>query len=83
MTTSHVHTEAVATPLPAEKRHLRLSTEAKVSHTQAGRFTVPLDLCEGSAERTPLPLILTAEEAVDIHAQLSALIAEKQGGGAA
>jgi len=81
MTMSHAPTEAVSTPLPDEKRHLRLSADAKVSHTQAGRFAVPLDLCEGSAERTPLRLIMTAEEAVDIYAQLDALIAGKQSGG--
>ncbi|MFE1768224.1 hypothetical protein ACFW81_28925 [Streptomyces angustmyceticus] len=83
MTTSHAHTNAVATPLPVENRHLRLSDEAKVSHTQAGRFSVPLDLYEGAAKHTLLRLILTAEEAVDIHGQLGALIADKQGGGAA
>ena len=80
---SHVQAEVFATRLPAEKRHLRLSAGAEVSHTEAGRFAVPLDLCEGSAERTPLRLILTAEEAVDIHAQLDAFFVGKPGGDAA
>lgn len=83
MTTSHVPAEGVATPLPAEKRHLRLSAGAEVSRTEAGRFTVPLDLCEGSAECTPLRLILTAEEAADIRTQLGAFLVGEPGGDAA
>jgi hypothetical protein len=79
MTTSHVQVEAVG-PVPAEKRHLRLSAGAEVGHTEAGRFTVPLDLCDGSAGRVPLRLILTAEEALDIHAQLAALLVAIPGG---
>ncbi|WP_445527482.1 hypothetical protein [Streptomyces cyslabdanicus] len=53
-----------------------------MSHTEAGRFTVPLDLCEGSAECTPLRLILTAEEAADIRTQLGAFLVGEPGGDA-
>ncbi|MGW7090070.1 hypothetical protein ACWGH2_42175 [Streptomyces sp. NPDC054871] len=81
MTTSHVEAESVEPSLPAEKRHLRLSPDAQVSPTQAGRFAVPLDLCEGSAKRTPLLLIVTAEEAVGIHTQLGELLTGEQGDG--
>jgi len=79
MTTSQAKTDAVAPPLPAERCHLRLATSAQVVHTEAGRFAVPLDLREGTAERTPLQLILTADEAVDLHAQLGTLLVVKDG----
>ncbi|MFF9901260.1 hypothetical protein [Streptomyces longispororuber] len=83
MTTSHSPKGDAAARLPAEKRHARLSANATVSHTEAGRFAVPLDLCEGPAERVPLTLILTAEEAAKIHAELGTHLATEHGGDAA
>lgn len=79
MTTSHAQSEIV-TPLPPGKRHLRLPAEVEVGHTEAGRLAVPLELCEGAAEPAPLPLVLTADEAVDLHSKLSALLAVSDGG---
>lgn len=73
MTTSHAQTEAGAAPLSPAKRHLRLAREAEVAHTEAGRFAVPLDLYEGTAEPATLPLVLTADEVVDLHGKLGAV----------
>lgn len=73
MTTSHVETQAGAASLPPAKRHLRLAHEAEVVPTQAGRFAVPLDLHEGDAEAAAVPLVLTADDAVALHAKLGAL----------
>lgn len=52
--------------------------------TEAGRFTVPLALHEGAAEEhAPLTLILTADEAVALRDQLSAVLTSAPDGGAA
>ncbi|MFE2493893.1 hypothetical protein ACFXKS_12995 [Streptomyces scopuliridis] len=51
-----------------------------MEYTEAGRFAVPLELCEGTAKRTPLPRILTADEAVLLYVRLGTLLAAQDGG---
>lgn len=73
MTTSHTKKDPGAAPPVPAKRHLRLVREAEVTPTEAGRFAVPLDLREGAAEPTTIPLVLTADDAVALHTKLGAL----------
>lgn len=79
MTTRHAKTGPGAAPLPPAKRHLRLARKAEVAPTEAGRFALPLDLHEGAAEPAVVPLVLTADEAVDLHGQLGALFPIAEG----
>ncbi|MGW6604882.1 hypothetical protein [Streptomyces sp. NPDC055036] len=51
-----------------------------MEHTEAGRFAVPLELCEGTSKRTPHPLTLTADEAVLLYDRLGTLLAAQDGG---
>jgi hypothetical protein len=72
MTTRHDSDQAApCDALPSRQRHLRLAPQAEVTHTEAGRFAVPLEL-RGTAER--LPLILTADDAESLRDQLSVLL---------
>lgn len=79
MTTSQAHD---ATPLPAGTCHLRISPEATVQLTEAGRFSLPLELYEGGEKRTAVPLIMTAESVEALYAQIGQHLAPGQNGGA-
>ncbi|MEW1721618.1 hypothetical protein [Streptomyces sp. NPDC093109] len=82
MTKSHTKAEDGTAPVsPSATRHLRLARQAETAPTQAGRFAVPLELHEGTAEFALVPLVLTADDTVALYRKLGTL-SPIAGGGA-
>lgn len=72
MTTRHVREAA----LPPGWRVERTSDKG-LHHTQAGRLALPLSLHEGDSHCGDLLLIMTAEEAETLYAELGLLLYPK------
>lgn len=69
MTTHH----SGSTTTTPEYRVARVVGE-EVRHTHAGRLAIPLVLHRGGDHVADLPLVVTADEAAELHAQIGRLL---------
>ncbi|MFD9562187.1 hypothetical protein [Streptomyces sp. NPDC059994] len=75
MTTRHNLT--LAKTLPGLR--LRRIGSRSVHHTHAGRIAVPLEILHDARDAEELPLILSADEAAVLHAELGRVLYPQQG----
>ena len=70
MTTRHVENASPA----ARDWRIQRTAKTDVHHTHAGRVALPLSVFQGADHCADVPLVMTAEEAESLYAELGSLL---------